>query len=967
MRCVVILWEPFDKPTLGRGLSLLADALYEKNTSKLSTAASLLELMCDQAYASKRSEPILRTISAFGFEACGESPRSKRSYLKLFDMTLPLEEALGSRELAKTFTQSIAYYGLRNLSGFKKLAELLFEELKKQQKHLGVRPSAFAKPDYLVSLGMIDLLLTYCEALERREKLNRLATKIESLNETARVADVSSWLAILTRLVCYALGSVSERSILNLHLPSHIESKLFNYGMTELWTPQAEAVEKGLLRGKNIVYSTGTATGKSLLAYLAAGSASINEKAIYIVPTRTLANEAFKTLLDLVHSSRTPVAISTREKFEFDDELSKYAVIISTYEKFTSLVKRKKINEADIRCLIADEVHFISNRERGIPLEFTLAKMKSKEEANDPQIVALSAMIGARDAKQLSSWLQASLIRTDWKPVDSDEMIFYKGKLYHKNGSIEEVRPPIRLLSSKEPKLRQRIAIAVRLVRHILVNGGQSMVIVRSRRDVEKVAEEISRYLDASRFFDPDSRVLLSLKKMEREKLRREIQHSEPELPLCAKKLVLLMNNGVAYHHAGLPARYREKIEYSVREQLVKVLITTTTFEVGVNLPISTVIFLDVSKGRKVMPVRTYKNLAGRAGRPEFDVKGESIIITLEEEEFANLRNLYFLSEEEPLESSIKYFMRRQPVARYAIQSQILETVLHRDTLDFQNLMDFMKQSWFWLRADEPTREKFMENIRIELWKLGIFGFIETSGDIIKITSSGKVAGKAMLSPFSIRNLIDNAQRIFAGNYDKESLVILLLSLVGIPHEVGDNDGILKRVKIPSKYEFVSTVLKQDATLIEPEERIQLCPQYATILSYWISSLPTEEILQLCGLNPSTDAALLEELLPNDAYWVLNTLASIPGSALKMTREQRDLIRKLAVDCKFGSSDPITHELLSLGLRYIGRNTAIKLAKHMHEKKKGIGQLTENDLLELFPKNQESAKLLFAELEEKNS
>jgi len=961
------LWEPSDKPTLGRGLSLLADALHEKNTSKLSTAAGLLEFICDQAYVSKRSEPILRTISAFGFEACGESPRSKRSYSKLFDMTLPLEEALGSKELAKMFTQSIAYYGKRNLDGFKNLAELLFEELKKQQRHLGVRPSAFVKPDYLVSLGMIDLLLTYCEALERRKKLNLLATKIESLNETARITGVSSWLAILTRLVCYALGSVAERSILNLHLPLHVEPRLLNYGISELWIPQAEAVEKGLLRGKNIVYSTGTATGKSLLAYLVAGSASINKKVIYIVPTRTLANEAFKTLTDLVHSSQTPVAISTREKFEFDDELSRYAVIISTYEKFASLVKQKRINKANISCLIADEVHFISNRERGIPLEFTLATMKGEEIANDPQIVALSAMISAEDAKQLSSWLQASLVRTDWKPVDLDEMIFYDGKLYHKNGSIEQVHPPIKLLSAKEPKLRQRMAIAVSLVRNILVNEGQCMVVVRSRRDVEKVAEEISRYLDASRFFDPDSRALLSLKKMEREKLRRKIQHSEPELPVCAKKLALLMNNGVAYHHAGLPAKYREIIEYGVREQLVKALVTTTTFEVGVNLPISTVIFLDLSKGRKIMPVRTYKNLAGRAGRPEFDVKGESIIITLEEEEFERLRNLYFLSEEEPIESSIKYFMRKQPVARYAIQSQILERVLYRDTIDFQNLMDFMKQSWFWVRADDTSREKFIERIRIELWKLQIFGFIEPTREIIKITSSGKVAGKAMLSPLSIRNLIDNAQRIFTGNYDKESLVILLLSLVGIPHEVEDNDEIIERVKVPSKYEFVSSVIQQDETLKEKLDRSRLCPQYATILSYWVSSLPTEEILQLCGLDPSTDAALLEELLPNDAYWVLNTLASIPGSASKMTQGQRDLVRKLAIDCKYGSSDPITHELLSLGLKHMGRNTAIKLAKYMREKRKDIKQLTEYDLLELFPKNQESARLLFAELEEKGN
>ncbi|MDH5440479.1 MAG: DEAD/DEAH box helicase, partial [Candidatus Bathyarchaeota archaeon] len=265
-------------------------------------------------------------------------------------MSLPLEEALGSSELAKDFTRTIAYYGLRNLDGLRILAGSLFDELRKQQEHLGVRPETFENPDYIVSLGVVDLLLTYLESLEREKKLSLLAAKIESLRETSKITDASSWLAVLTRLVCYTLGSVVERSILSLGLPSHIEGRLFSRGITELWFPQAEAVEKGLFLGNNIAYSTGTASGKSLLAYLLAANASISEKVIYIVPTRTLAFEAFKMMKDLIHSPQTPVAISTRERCEYDDGLSDYAIITLTYEKFYSLVKQGKINESTIRC-----------------------------------------------------------------------------------------------------------------------------------------------------------------------------------------------------------------------------------------------------------------------------------------------------------------------------------------------------------------------------------------------------------------------------------------------------------------------------------------------------------------------------------------------------------------------------------------------------------------------------------------
>ena len=969
MRCVIILWEHFENQTLGKGLGLLADALYEKNDTKLSTAAKLLAQMCDRGYVSKHSEPIVRAISAFGFEASGETPQSKRSYRRLSDNALPLENTLGSAELAKTFTEAIKYYGLRDFDGFKILAESIFEELKRLEKS-GIRPNITMKPDYIVSLGMIDLLLTYHEALQRERKLSVLASKIESLSETVKTIPTSAWLSILARLVCHTLSSNVRRSILGLNLPQNVESKLLNRRITELWTPQAEAIEKGLLIGKNIVYSTEVATGKSLLAYLVASRASIPQKVIYIVPTRTLADEAFRTLKDIVHSSRAPVAISTRERAKQDDELNQFAVIVATYEKFDALLRRKKIDEANIYCLIADEVHFISSMGRGIPLEFTLTRMKSKTDV-DPQIIALSGMINKKDAVQLSSWLEASLVHSDWKPVDLDEMIFYDGRLYHKEGNIEQI--PVKPLTTL-PKLRQRIAATSRLVRDTIVKDGQCMVIVRSRKDAEEIAEHISKYLGSTQFFDPDLRALLgpdtkgqiSIDKAERERLIREIQNSEPELPICAKKLSGFLSNGVAYHHAGLPPKYREIVERAIRKRLAKVLVATTTFEVGVNLPVTRVIFLNIGN----MKVRTYRNLAGRAGRPQFDIKGESVIIALTEIELQRLRNKYFFSENEPLESSVQNFMKRRPSPRYAIQSQILGAALGRDTMNFASLMNFLKQSWFWTRADDQDKEKFKKYIDIELWNLSSnYGLIVLGEDKeeIKITSTGKVASEIMLSPFSTVNLIDNARRIFAGKYDEESLVILLLSLVGIPDEMRENDSTIKRVKVPRKFHIISRILEQNPAFSEPKERIELCPQYGTILWYWINSVPTEDILKKCNLDPSADAALLEETLPNDAYWVLTTLALIPGSVSKITREQRDLVVKLAIDCKFGSSDPITHELLSLGLKHIGRNTAIKLAKYMRQKKKSINQLTESDFLQLFPENQESAKLLFTELEEKKS
>ena len=956
------MWDQFKEENFGVGLSTLVEALYEKNIAKMENAATLFETICDSGDTSYRFEPILRIFSAFAFEACGESPRSKKSYSRLFENFLPLDEAFGSIELCKMYSQSIAHYGMRNLESFQMLTNRFFHEINERMAHPKLIPEVSAKSDFLVSLAILDILLKYSEALQQKRKWTRLGTEIESLTDIVQNENVSSWLAILARLLCYTLGSVAERSILNLDLPETFKIKIANNRITELWVPQEEAVEKGLLHGRNIIYATETSTGKSLLAYLLSGTASINHKVVYIVPTRTLADEAYKTIINFIDQDAIPIAITTREKTEFDENLSDYAIIIATYEKFDGLIKQQRVSLTNIKSLIADEIQFISNRTRGIPLEFTLAEIKKQYGSCKPQIVALSAMINSEDAKQMSSWLQASLVKVNWKPVFLDEIILYNSRFYHKNGLVEELHPEIRSFYSDEQKSKQRMAILTRLIRDIILKKGQCMIVVGTRKDSEKVAQEIATFLESSSFFDFDSQKILSLNENDREKLRLEILNSEPELPICGQKLYRFMKYGVVYHHGGLPSKYRDLIETGVKKHLVSIIVTTTTFEAGVNLPLSNVIFLDISKGINIMPIKKYKNLAGRAGRPQYDLKGESIIITTTEEEFEKVKKIYFESEEEPLESSIQYFMKRQPGARYAIQSEILERASEHDSFNFEQIMNFMHHSWFWFKADESSREQFSKDINIELWKLKIFGFLEQTEKIYRLTESGRFAGRTMLNPLSIRNLIDNINIIFSREFDNKSLIILLLSLIGIPSEVEDCDEIIKRVKVADDCNFITQFLNQDPYLKEPEERIKLCPKYATVLWYWINSVPTEKILDLCNLDPSADSALLEELLPNNAYWILMTLASMPNSAIKMTENQRDLITSLATSAKFGSSNIIAQHLLANGLKYMGRNSAIKMIQYITENNMNISQLTENSLCELFNKNQVSAKLLYNEL-----
>ena len=167
--------EQSDNNTLGKGLGLLAEALSDKDNEKLATAARLIELMCDDQHVSRISEPILRTFVAFSFEVCGETPRSKRSYAKMLEFSLPLETIFGSKELAKDYTKAISYFGVRNIDGFKILANNFFASLKIQQEHLDYPLGESELSDLIVSLGMLDSMLAYCEVLDGTKQLSNLA------------------------------------------------------------------------------------------------------------------------------------------------------------------------------------------------------------------------------------------------------------------------------------------------------------------------------------------------------------------------------------------------------------------------------------------------------------------------------------------------------------------------------------------------------------------------------------------------------------------------------------------------------------------------------------------------------------------------------------------------------------------------------------------------------------------------
>jgi helicase len=127
----------------------------------------------------------------------------------------------------------------------------------------------------------------------------------------------------------------------SLDLPDDIKHFYINSGIQELYPPQTEAVEKGLLEGRNLLAAIPTASGKTLLAELAMLK-SIREggKALYIVPLRALASEKFRRFREFAELG-IRVGISTGDYDQKDEGLGANDIIVATSEKTDSLLRNE--------------------------------------------------------------------------------------------------------------------------------------------------------------------------------------------------------------------------------------------------------------------------------------------------------------------------------------------------------------------------------------------------------------------------------------------------------------------------------------------------------------------------------------------------------------------------------------------------------------------------------------------------
>ena len=426
--------------------------------------------------------------------------------------------------------------------------------------------------------------------------------------------------------------------IQDLPIDAQVADLLSREGLVELYPPQQHAIEAGVLGGKNLVLASPTASGKTLVAELCILQHVIEQrgKAIYLAPLRALASEKFKefqrySAIKKPNGEHVRAGISTGDYDSSDPWLGRYDIILCTNEKADSLLRHKAPWMSELTLVVADEVHLLTEQNRGPTLEVVLTRLT--EINPDIQVLALSATV--RNAEEVGSWLKAGSVTTDWRPVPLKEGIYHDNQVQFRDGASRAI-----VSGTKTP--------SVDIALDILSTGGQALIFTETRRSAVEMGRKASVAVK-SRLSKPEERALSTI---------AERIMSTGEKTRLSEALAMQVAAGAGFHHAGLAGIHRGIVEDAFREGRIKVLAATPTLAAGVNLPARAVVISSYERyeagyGRYPISVLEYKQFCGRAGRPRYDKFGEALLIARNPDESEWLMENYVLAQPEKLWSKL--------------------------------------------------------------------------------------------------------------------------------------------------------------------------------------------------------------------------------------------------------------------------------------------------------------------------
>ena len=386
-----------------------------------------------------------------------------------------------------------------------------------------------------------------------------------------------------------------------------------HYKNLELDKFQEDAI-KAIEHNKSVIVSAPTGSGKTLIAdYIIDRDFKKGIRVIYTAPIKALSNQKYKEFSRSYGEEN--VGILTGDVQKNPDAL----ILIMTTEIYRNMVLSQDPFVDKVSYIIFDEIHYINDIERGYVWEESIIFSKP-----NARILCLSATIP--NAEEFANWIETIkghevvVVRHDERPVPLHVNLYdaQLGVTTLKNlKDAMEIPEHHNVMHSRfrkrqdKPKLPSHLEL-IKEIKDKL----PCLFFSFSRQGCQRKAME----LFGKNMFQLNPEISSFV--------RAKLSNISPEINRLDSVKILrqTLPCGIAFHHAGILPVMKEIVEELFEKGLIKVLYTTETFAVGINMPAKSVCFESLRKfdgiSFRLMNSKEYFQIAGRAGRRGMDSEG---------------------------------------------------------------------------------------------------------------------------------------------------------------------------------------------------------------------------------------------------------------------------------------------------------------------------------------------------------
>ena len=438
-----------------------------------------------------------------------------------------------------------------------------------------------------------------------------------------------------------------------------------------------EFQEKAILCLENresVLVSAHTSAGKTVVAqYAIAMAKRDHQRVIYTSPIKALSNQKYRDLKETFEDVGLMTGDVTRNE-------NASCIVMTTEILRNMLFKGSEITK-EIAWVIFDEVHYMRDRERGVVWEETIILLSNKI-----NYVFLSATIP--NAREFGMWITkikkqpCNVVYTSFRPTPLRHYLFpvemsntklylvldsnvatTKGnkknveEIFHdKNfGTAFDILKDSQKLDncSQKKNKNKKNETKLGLIKLIKCLHRQDfcpvIVFAFSKRECETNALDLFKYNPIQKTkYDKNNNLKIGKteeseniidfnKEEDKENIEtifynciQKLSKEDQELPNIVNFLPLL-KRGIGVHHGGMLPILKECVELLFQEGLIKVLFSTETFSMGINMPARTVVFTSLRKFdgefQRYLGGGEYTQMAGRAGRRGIDQQGNVIVM----------------------------------------------------------------------------------------------------------------------------------------------------------------------------------------------------------------------------------------------------------------------------------------------------------------------------------------------------